>query len=362
MMMMLYPLHHITMFYLFKSIITTSLPTKCQAFVVRPSSYYYHHQYTTCTLTRTSQCHSIWNNNHKLSFSSSSVNEKEQEQQQDHQQQLPEPLVHLEEGLCAIYKPINWTSQDVVSYIRGMLERDAKNRGVTLAKRRSKKSKHKIKVGHGGTLDPLAEGVLVIGIGSGTKVLTQYLSGSKAYAAEGKFGFETNTLDLEGNVTKTGEFGHITHELVEESLCKFVGKIDQIPPIFSAIRKNGKRLYEEAREGKSEDDVEIDSREVEVHELKYIPNEDDGLPSFNLSVECGGGTYIRSLIRDIGYDLDSVATMTRLVRTKQGPFALDDAIHREDWTTETIYAAVARNNLRMSEQDDLEYTQQSDCA
>jgi tRNA pseudouridine55 synthase len=356
-------LYYITMFYLFKSIITTSLPTKCQAFVIRPS-YYYHHHFAASTFTQTSQFHSstIWNNHHQLSFSSlpSSIDEKEA-QEQHH----PEPLVHLEEGLCAIYKPINWTSQDVVSCIRGMLERDAKSRGVTLAKRRSRRSKNKIKVGHGGTLDPLAEGVLVIGIGSGTKILTHYLSGSKSYEAGGKFGFETNTLDLEGNVTKTADFEHITHELVEESLGKFVGKIDQIPPIFSAIRKNGKRLYEQAREGKSEDDVEIDSREVEVHELKYIPNEDDGLPSFNLSVQCGGGTYIRSLIRDIGYDLDSVATMTRLVRTKQGPFTLNDAIHREDWSPETIYAAVATNNLRLSEaseQEDLEYTEQPDCA
>lgn len=259
-----------------------------------------------------------------------------------------QPLVHRVEGLCAVHKPMDWTSQDVVSYIRGMLERDARNRGVTLAKRRSRKSKKKIKVGHGGTLDPLAEGVLVLGIGSGTKVLKDYLSGAKAYQATGKFGFETNTLDLEGNVTKTADFDHITHDAVENSCTKFTGKIMQIPPIFSAIRKDGKRLYEQARAGKSVDDVVIDPREVEIHELIYSPDEEEGLPSFQLSIKCGGGTYIRSLIRDIGYDLDSVATMTKLVRTQQGPFSLDDVMLREDWSVDTIYAAVERNNLRMA--------------
>jgi tRNA pseudouridine55 synthase len=257
--------------------------------------------------------------------------------------------VHIAEGLCAVYKPLDWTSQDVVAYIRGMLERDARDRGVTLAKRRSRKSKKKVKVGHGGTLDPLADGVLVLGIGAGTKMLSNYLSGAKAYEATGKFGFETNTLDLDkaGNVTKTEPFDHITHESVQSCLPKFRGKIMQTPPIFSAIRKNGKRLYEQAREGKTEDDVEIEAREVEIHSLEYVQNDGEGLPSFGLSISCGGGTYVRSLIRDIGREVDSVATMTSLTRTKQGPFVLDDAIPREEWSADSIYAAVERNNLEV---------------
>ena len=94
----------------------------------------------------------------------------------------PDPVpIHLAEGLCAVYKPLDWTSSNVVAFIRGMLERDARNRGATLAKRRSRKSKKKVKVGHGGTLDPLATGVLVIGVGSGTKDLQKYLTGSKRY-------------------------------------------------------------------------------------------------------------------------------------------------------------------------------------
>jgi len=247
-----------------------------------------------------------------------------------------------------------------------MLERDARNRGITLAKRRSRRSKKKIKVGHGGTLDPLAEGVLVLGIGPvGTKSLTKYLSGSKGYVAKGKFGFETNTLDMEGNVTKSESYDHISHEEVERSLEKFRGKIMQVPPLFSAIRKNGKRLYEQARiEGKVEEDIVIDPREVEIYQLEYVPDDgggdhsgqgdadQGGLPSFGLTVQCGGGTYIRSLIRDIGYEVGSVATMTNLIRTKQGPFTLDNAMPKDEWNADTIYAAVEKFNAELSSDND----------
>lgn len=146
-------------------------------------------------------------------------------------------------------------------------------------------------------------------------------------------------------MTKTALFDHITHESVQNILGKFEGKTSQVPPLFSAIRKNGKRLYEQARQGATVEDIDIEPRQVEVYNIEYIPNE---LPSFDLSVECGGGTYIRSLIRDIGYELNSVATMTKLVRTRQGPFQLEDAISREDWTPETIYAAIDKNNMRLS--------------
>jgi len=287
---------------------------------------------------------------------SNSVNEEQQQQQQ---QQEPQ-IIHKVEGLFAVHKPLDWTSNDVVSYIRGILERDARNRGITLAKRRSKKSKKKIKVGHGGTLDPLAEGVLVLGVGSGTKILRDYLSGAKSYKATGKLGFETNTLDLEGNVTKTALYDHVTNEKIEDVLPKFTGNIMQVPPIFSAIRKDGKRLYERAREGMTENDVLIDAREVEVHQITYIEDTEEGLPSFGLDVQCGGGTYIRSLIRDIGYELDTVATMTSLVRTQQGPFTLDDVLLKDDWNADTIYAAVERSNLALAQEVDDEEESNND--
>jgi tRNA pseudouridine55 synthase len=254
--------------------------------------------------------------------------------------------IHLAEGLCAVYKPLDWTSNDVVSFIRGMLEREARNRGAKLAKRRSRKSKNKIKVGHGGTLDPLATGVLVIGVGSGTKDLQKYLKGSKRYTAGVELGFETETLDMEGNRTKELPFEHVTAESVEKIIPEFTGKIMQKPPIYSALKKNGKRLYEQARNGKTEDDIEIEAREVEVYDLKFLPEDKDGktMPCFGLNVECGGGTYIRSLVRDMGNSLDTAATMTSLERTQQGPFTLNDVIAKDEWSPETIYAAVAKYN------------------
>lgn len=255
------------------------------------------------------------------------------------QDEAPIPL-YRDQGLFAVYKPLEWTSSDVVSYIRGILERDARHRGakpLKVGSRQAKRNKNRVvKVGHGGTLDPLATGVLVIGVGSGTKELQNYLSGSKAYVAEGELGYETTTLDSEGNVTQTAGWEQVTPEKLQESLTHFRGSIDQVPPLFSAIRKDGKRMYEVGREGGT---AELDARPVEVHRLEVTDS--NHLPRFSLEVECGGGTYVRSLIRDIGYQVDSVATMTALERTKQGPFRLEDCLPRDQWDPDHIYAAIA---------------------
>jgi len=295
-----------------------------------------------------------------LSESSSSSSHEEghlQCQDNQHQQsmddtQQPKPVpVHLVEGICAVNKPIGWTSQDVVGYLRGMLERDARSRGAELSKRRSRKSKHKVKVGHGGTLDPLATGVLVIGIGSGTKDLQQYLQGSKKYRAGVELGFETDTLDMAGARVKGMEWKHVQEKDIQSALLnQFTGNIMQKPPIYSAIRKNGKRLYEEARKGKTEDDLEIEARPVEIYNLEYLSHDQDGntLPCFGLDVECGGGTYIRSLVRDLGNSLGTCATMTSLERTQQGPFTLEDALPKDLWNQETIYAEVEKWNAILS--------------
>lgn len=258
--------------------------------------------------------------------------------------------LYLAEGLFAVYKPLEWTSNDVVGYIRKMLEKDARSRGAKVVKRKSKKG---FKVGHGGTLDPLATGVIVLGVGSGTKELQNYLTGAKKYRAGVELGYLTNTLDLEGNVTMTAPFDHVTEDAIQKILPKFIGKIMQIPPIFSAIRKDGKRLYEEARAGKTVDDIEIEPREVHIYGLEYIKHDHNGkeLPCFGLNVECGGGTYIRSLVRDIGKSLDSVATMTSLERTQQGAFTISDAIPKEEWTVESIYNAIERFNKARDEID-----------
>lgn len=258
------------------------------------------------------------------------------------------PPLYLAEGLMAVEKPIDWTSQDVVSYVRGILERDARERGakVTPIRRRSNKGKMKIKVGHGGSLDPLATGVLVLGVGRGTKELQQFLSGGKKYRAGAKVGFETTTLDMEGNITKTGPIEGITASTIESVMPKFEGRIMQVPPIFSALKRNGKRMYAAAREGKTAEDLKIEAREVEIYSISFNPVNDNGetYPCFGVDVECGGGTYIRSLIRDIGYEVNSCATMTSLVRTQQSQFSLEDALKKDDWNASNIYLAINKSN------------------
>lgn len=245
---------------------------------------------------------------------------------------------------------MNWTSQDVVSYIRGILERDARNRGATPTPIRSRRNKsRKVKVGHGGTLDPLATGVLVIGVGNGTKQLNQYLSGSKAYRATGQLGMETSTLDLDptGTVVKEAPWDHVTLQSLQDVLPKFCGTIDQVPPLFSAKRVNGKKLYELARDGAVDHDIVIESKQVEIHRLDLVNVE---LPHFTIDMECGGGTFVRSLIRDVAYDLDSVATTTFLQRTKQGPFVLEDCLEKDHWTADKIYTQIEEWNKRFQQE------------
>eukprot|EP00562_Extubocellulus_spinifer_P026874 CAMPEP_0178657008 /NCGR_PEP_ID=MMETSP0698-20121128/25136_1 /TAXON_ID=265572 /ORGANISM="Extubocellulus spinifer, Strain CCMP396" /LENGTH=362 /DNA_ID=CAMNT_0020299117 /DNA_START=34 /DNA_END=1119 /DNA_ORIENTATION=- len=251
------------------------------------------------------------------------------------------------EGLFAVNKPLEWTSNDVVSYIRGILERDARSRGAKVVKPGRRRKKGVVKVGHGGTLDPLASGVLVIGVGSGTKELQTFLSGSKRYRAGVKLGFETETLDMEGNVTDTKPFDHVSLESIQHCIPNsFTGEIMQVPPIYSALRKNGKKLYEEARAGKTASELGIEARKVHIYDLKLRPTNEkgEGLPCFGLDVECGGGTYIRSLVRDLGRELDTCATMTSLVRTQQAQFLLDDTLDKDDLNADAIYAAIDKTN------------------
>jgi tRNA pseudouridine55 synthase len=259
----------------------------------------------------------------------------------DATEQVP---LYRSQGILAVAKPADWTSNDVVSYLRGALEREARRRGARPARVGSRRNRGRaVRVGHGGTLDPLATGVLVIGVGRGTKELQSYLAGPKRYTVEGEFGFETNTLDMEGNVTKRGDAKHITQQALQDVLPQFVGKIQQVPPIFSAIRKDGKKYYQHARQGKVADDMDIQPREVEILSINLL---DCQLPKFTLDVSCGSGTYIRALIRDIGHALDSFATTTRLERTQQGQFSLDDALPKDDWSAESIYNSIDRVNAK----------------
>jgi tRNA pseudouridine55 synthase len=180
------------------------------------------------------------------------------------------------------------------------------------------------KVGHGGTLDPLASGILPIGLGEATKTMPYIVDSSKEYEFTVKWGSETDSLDKEGEVIKEG--GSIpTSSSVEAVLSDFVGSIEQTPPAYSAIKVDGKRAYALAREGKT---VELSPRTVEIQSLTIVErgeNEDE--TSFHVC--CGKGTYVRSLARDIAYKLETYGHVTMLRRTRVGPFTLKHAISLE---------------------------------
>ncbi len=201
-------------------------------------------------------------------------------------------------------------------------------------------------------MDPLAEGVVVLGIvklelysinridlnslnvlgiGKATTLLGGYLSGSKKYIATGVLGSETDTLDCTGSITATKDCSNITLENIESAIPKFIGEITQIPPMYSALKKDGKRLYDLARAGQV---IERQPRNVTVYDIKLQRNVE--LPKFVLEVECGGGFYIRSLISDLSQECGGVAHMTDLQRIKQGPFLLSDCIYPESWKFEEI--------------------------
>ncbi|CAJ1959100.1 unnamed protein product [Cylindrotheca closterium] len=276
-------------------------------------------------------------------FMSSSVEEENNS--------TPEPPLYIKEGLFAVDKPLGWTSQQVVGRVRSLLEKDAKARGVV--DNRKKRRRPWMKVGHGGTLDPLASGVLVVGVGKGTKSLQKYLTGSKGYKAGVELGFQTTTLDLDENGEIVGKmpFDHVTWENVESTLDGFRGTIQQKPPIFSALKKDGKRMYELGRKGVTAEDIEIEAREVVIHRLELLKEESEEPKTFGLDVECGGGTYIRSLVRDIGISLDTLATMTSLERTKQGPYLPEHCLKEDDWTAENIFKAIEETSFVLVEEE-----------
>ena len=182
----------------------------------------------------------------------------------------------------------------------------------------------KARVGHGGTLDPLATGVLPIAIGEATKLTGRMLDADKAYDFTIAFGTETSTLDAEGEVVASSA-ERPTRAALETVLARFTGPIEQVPPAYSALKVEGKRAYDLARAGEA---VTLTSRAVVIHDLVIVAVEesDGGLDSLTLSARVSKGTYIRSLARDIAYALGTVGHVTMLRRTKAGPFTLDQAV------------------------------------
>ena len=206
-------------------------------------------------------------------------------------------------GVLNIYKEAHWTSFDVVAKIRGIC--------------------HVRKIGHAGTLDPAAEGVLPVCVGKATRI-ADLLSGEiKTYCAQMRLGEETDTLDQTGTVVRRADpavLDRLTEGQVREVIDSFVGGYDQVPPMYSARHVQGKRLYELARAGKS---VE---REAVPVRIDRIVIDEISIPNIALTVTCGRGTYIRSLCADIGEKLGCGAVMTHLVRTRVGPFEIGDAL------------------------------------
>jgi len=205
-----------------------------------------------------------------------------------------------------IDKPLNWTSFQIVNKIRWSI--------------RKKFDLKKIKVGHAGTLDPLATGLLILCTGKFTKKIETYQGQVKEYTGTITVGGTTPSYDLESDINEYFEYKHITESQILDATKQFLGDIDQKPPIFSALKKDGKRLYEIARKGET---VEIPTRKVRIDEFE-ITNID--LPNIEFRVVCSKGTYIRSLAYDFGKALDSGAHLSVLRRTKIGDFNVVDAI------------------------------------
>lgn len=216
----------------------------------------------------------------------------------------------IEGEILYFNKPLRWTSFDLVNKFRYKLSRKLKVK--------------KIKVGHAGTLDPLATGVMIICTGRATKRIEEFQYQTKEYVATLKLGETTPSFDLEKEVDAVYPTEHISRSMVEEVLTSFVGKIQQVPPVFSACKVDGKRAYDLARKG---EEVELKAKTLVIDEIELLNCE---LPVIKIRVVCSKGTYIRALARDIGVALNSGAHLIALERTSIGDITLDQCMNPED--------------------------------
>jgi len=216
------------------------------------------------------------------------------------------PEAFLDGAVLFIDKPLTWTSFDAVNKIRKSLRHVL---GI-----------QKIKVGHAGTLDPLATGLVIICTGKATKQIMQYQDLDKAYDAHIRLGATTPSFDLETEVDRTFPWDHITRSMVDDALLQFTGTQTQLPPLYSAKSVDGKRAYEMARKGKQ---VELRPQHITIHNLEVLSFDP---PDLSIHVECSKGTYIRSLARDLGEKLNSGGHLTGLRRTRIGPYKVSEAI------------------------------------
>ncbi len=210
-------------------------------------------------------------------------------------------------GILIVNKPTGLTSHDVVARVR-----------------RSTRTRQ---VGHAGTLDPLATGVLVVCLGVATRISEYLLGHAKRYRAKIRLGLETNTYDASGDIIARREV-NVDRTGVEAALTQFTGEIPQVPPMYSAIKREGQKLYELARQGI---EVERAARSVIIHSIQLL---DFQLPDMTIDVSCSAGTYLRSIAHDLGSALGTGAHLIELTRTASGPFTLDQAIDLETLTTQ----------------------------
>ncbi|MCH5227003.1 MAG: tRNA pseudouridine(55) synthase TruB [Muribaculaceae bacterium] len=208
--------------------------------------------------------------------------------------------------IIAVDKPLGWTSFDAVKRLRGSIQRRLHLK--------------KFKVGHAGTLDPLATGVLIICTGRATRRIDELQSGEKEYVATVKLGATTPSFDLETEIDATFPTDHITEDLAREALKSFEGNIMQVPPVFSAVKVEGKRAYKYARTGK---DLDLKAKPITIKEIELISFENNHL---SFRVVCGKGTYIRALARDLGKELNTGAHLVALRRTRVGNIRVEDCL------------------------------------
>jgi tRNA pseudouridine55 synthase len=208
-------------------------------------------------------------------------------------------------------KPFEWTSFALVKKVRWLI---SKKIGVK-----------KIKVGHAGTLDPLATGLMILCTGKATKRINEFMEYDKEYVATIQIGATTPSFDLETEISEPCDYSHVTHKVIEEELKSFVGEQLQEPPAFSAVNVNGKRAYSYARAGQS---VNINKKLINIKDIKLI---ECNIPSIIVRIKCSKGTYVRSIVRDLGERLKCGAYLKGLVRTKIGEYSIEEALRIEEF-------------------------------
>jgi len=231
--------------------------------------------------------------------------------------------VEVPQGFLLIDKPQGWTSFDVVNKVRGVLEAELRktNDEFRTTKRR------RLKVGHSGTLDPLATGLLILAVGKATKQLPELIKKDKIYEVDAIFGATSTTGDAEGEIIEQKEVKPPSKSAVEAVLSRFEGEISQIPPAFSAIKVDGQRAYKLAREGK---DFKLEPRQVTIRSISDVIYD---WPELSFTVDVSSGTYIRSLVEDIGKELGVGAYMSGLRRTSIGGFSISNALQITKFTS-----------------------------